>query len=108
MALSECEGICLHYWVEEFDNKGLIGYRTFLADHLVEPVICHDSIALRIGIDTVILPWSLAIDCHPVADRSSLGAGTKNDMQVTGMKPEDDLAPCSFQYSRLSLIEPLP
>src|SRR5215469_12862691 len=86
----------MHSWVEKFDEKGMIGYRTFLADHLVEPVISHDSIALSIGIDTVILPWSLAIDCHPVADRSSLGAGAKNDMQVTGMKPEDDLTPCSF------------
>jgi hypothetical protein len=37
-------------------TKGVIGHRTFLADQLVEPVICHDSLALCIGID----PWSLA------------------------------------------------
>jgi hypothetical protein len=41
-------------------TKGVIGHRTFLADQLVEPVICHDSLALCIGIDTVSRPWSLA------------------------------------------------
>jgi hypothetical protein len=50
--LSEREGKCMHSWIEEFDDKGVIGHRTFLADQLVEPVICHDSIALRVGIDT--------------------------------------------------------
>ena len=54
LGLSEREGECLHSWVEKFDDKGVIGYRTFQADQLVESVVCHESIALRICIDTVI------------------------------------------------------
>jgi hypothetical protein len=85
----------------------VIGHRTFLADQLVEPVICHDSIALCIGIDTVSRPWSLA----SIVTRQRIDlpcAGTKNKMQVTGMKPEDDLASNSLEYSGVPLIEPLP
>lgn len=86
----------------------MISHWTFLTDQLVKPVICHDSIALLINIETVIRPWSSAINRDPVVDRSSLSAGAENKMQVTGMEPEDDLASRSPEYSSLSLIEPLP
>jgi hypothetical protein len=62
---------------------------------------------LCIGIDTVSRPWSLA----SIVTRQRIDLpcpGTKNKMQVTGMKPEDDLASNSLEYSGVPLIEPLP
>jgi hypothetical protein len=49
-------------------------------------MICFDTVALGIRIDTMILPGRLAVNSHPEADLPSVGSRAKHHVQVPAWK----------------------
>ena len=70
-------------------------------------MVLHGSITLCVRIDSMVFSRSVAIQHHAKAHRLPVGGWAEDKVQVSCMEAEDDLAPSSFERSRLFMVEPL-
>lgn len=66
--------------------------RAILSYQLIQTMLCHDPIALRVGIDAVILPGSLTVNSHAKANGFAVGAWAEHQVQITRMESKDNLS----------------
>jgi hypothetical protein len=93
---SEREGKSLYSWILKLDCEDVVGDGSLLPHQLVQAMVCHDAIALRIGVYSMILPRSLAVNGHSETDRLPVGRRTQHKVQIASMKMKHDLPTILF------------
>src|SRR6185312_15812138 len=105
---TECKSEGLGPRIEEFDLKCTVGDRIGLADQLVEALVGNVAIASGIGVHTMGRAGWLAIQSDAEAYRLAVGPWPQHQMQITGMKAEDDSPPRLVQAGFLFSDGPAP
>jgi hypothetical protein len=85
----------------------VIRNRAFLPNQLIQAVVCHDAVSLRVGVYSMVLSGSLAVNGHTKANRLPIGSRAEHKMQVTIVETEHNLSATRLEFSALILIDPL-
>jgi hypothetical protein len=82
--------------------------RSLVPYQLIQPVLCHCPIALRVSIHTVVLPRCPSVDRHLKSDGFAIYGWSKHKVKITSVKSKDDLSPGRAKACNLLMIVPLP
>ena len=99
---AKCEGKCLHSSILKLDHEGMVSDPPLLPDQLIQAMVGHHAVALRVRVHAVILSRRLPVHGHSKADWLSIGACTEHKVQVTSMEAKGDLSSCGLEHSGLA------
>src|SRR5690606_26058897 len=93
--------------VEKLNRERSVAHIYRLPDQLIEPLLSHHAIAVGIDVHAVILPRRGAVDRHPKAHGSGVGAWAQHQMQIARVKPINDFPGTLFQCRIFTADTPL-
>ena len=98
----------LHSWIKELNLESSIFHPPFLPDELIEPVILDCSRPVVVGIDSVVVTWSSAVQFYDESDRLAILSGSQHEVKIAGMKTENDLSGDGLKYRAFLTDLPTP
>src|SRR5580765_7476532 len=93
--------------IEEFDLEGPVLDFTRLPDQLIEAVLGHGAVALSVGVHSVFVARSSAIEPNSEPHRLAAGCRAKDQVEIPGVEAEDHGARCGDQRRLLAAHVPL-
>ena len=86
MESSECEREGLNTRIEKLDLELAIGDRPLLPDQLIQTLLAHRALALRVDVDAVRATRRLAVDAHAEPHGRPFRHRSQNHVEIAGVE----------------------
>jgi hypothetical protein len=101
------ESVGINSRIQEFNCERAVTYRIVLSDKLIRTLAVDNALTVRIDVGAVIRARRISINGHAKSYRFAVRGGTRDEMQIAGVKSIHNTAAYSIEDRILTSDRPI-